>query len=272
LMAALGLSGRESKNFVPVDWVSEVMVHILNHPEHHGKTYHLTPQHRVPLATWCEVVEEVVKAQLAKLTSTGRVTKGDLPLEMIFRDGMEVYQSYWRDDPEFDITNTTVAAPHMPCPEIDRETLMKLCRFAVETNFGWPRSRSVLPDIDVQQYLSYLPAANNGSTRSPAIESGLGLQVNGPGGGQWQLFVQNGRVVTAEQGLASDSATTCYLNSKTFERLASSDYTAKQLIQSGHVAIEGKSIEIREVEKVLQDIVTGASRVVSKKKLNKATV
>jgi thioester reductase-like protein len=272
LMAALGLTGRESKNFVPVDWVSAVMVHILSHPEHHGKTYHLSPRHRVPLSMWCEVVEEVIKSQLAQLTSTGRSTKNEFPLEMIFRDGMEVYQSYWKDDPEFDITNTNIAAPRLPCPEIDRDTLMKLCRFAIETNFGWPKLRPVLPDIDVQQHLSYLPAANNGSKRLPAIEADLGLQVNGPGGGQWQLFVRNGRVTAVEQGLASDSAATCYLNSKTFQRLIAGECTAKQMIQSGRVSIEGKAIEVGEVEKALQDIVAGHSRVVSKKKLNKATI
>jgi thioester reductase-like protein len=272
LMAALGLSGSESKNFVPVDWVSAVMVYIISHPEHHGTTYHLTPQHRVPLTMWCEVVEEVIKTQIAQLAAAGRRANGDFPLDTLFRDGMDVYQSYWRDDPEFDTANTAIAAPHLPCPQIDRDTLMTLCRYAIDTNFGWPRARPVLPDIDVQQHLSYLPAANNGSTRSSTTEAGLGLQVNGPGGGQWQLAVRDDRVVAAEQGLASDGAARCYLNSKSFQRLTIGECTVKQLIQSGCVLIEGKAMEVHEVEKVLQDIVAGNARVVSKKKLNKASV
>jgi thioester reductase-like protein len=36
--ARFGISGHETKNLVPVDWVSAVMSHIITHPEHHGKT------------------------------------------------------------------------------------------------------------------------------------------------------------------------------------------------------------------------------------------
>src|SRR5260221_964526 len=45
---SFGVSGHETKNLVPVDWVSAVMTHVITHPEHHGKTYHLTPLHPVP--------------------------------------------------------------------------------------------------------------------------------------------------------------------------------------------------------------------------------
>ncbi len=41
------LNGDESKNLIPVDWVSAVMSYIITHPKHHGKTYHLTPLHPV---------------------------------------------------------------------------------------------------------------------------------------------------------------------------------------------------------------------------------
>jgi thioester reductase-like protein len=272
LMTALGLSGSDSKNLVPVDWVSAAMVYILGHPEHHGNTYHLTPRHRVPLTMWCEVVEEVIKKQLAQLAAAGRRAKGDFPLETLFRDGMDVYQSYWKDDPEFDTANTAIAARHLPCPQIDRDTLITLCRYAIDANFGWPRARPVPPEIDVQQHLSDLTAANNGSTRTSTVETGLGLQVSGPGGGQWQLTIQDGRVLAAEQGLASASAAMCYLNSKSFLRLKTGQCTVEQLIQSGRVVIEGKSMTDHEVERILQDIVAGPAQVAIKKKLAKAAV
>src|SRR5690606_12644003 len=34
LFTLFGLTGREQKNFVPVDWISAAMVHILARPEH----------------------------------------------------------------------------------------------------------------------------------------------------------------------------------------------------------------------------------------------
>src|SRR5262249_37673737 len=39
----LNLTGEEPRNLVPVDWVSAVIAHLVQRPEHHGRTYHLTP-------------------------------------------------------------------------------------------------------------------------------------------------------------------------------------------------------------------------------------
>ena len=52
-----------------------------------------------------------------------------------FRDQMKIYESYWKDDPEFDLSNTHRAAPHLPCPEVTEEMLVRLCKYAIESNF-----------------------------------------------------------------------------------------------------------------------------------------
>ena len=38
LLEAIQNQGHERKNLVPVDWISQVMTHIILHPEHHGNT------------------------------------------------------------------------------------------------------------------------------------------------------------------------------------------------------------------------------------------
>ena len=77
-----------------------------------------------------------------------------------FREQMKVYQSYWSDDPEFDSTATERACPHLPCPEITREVMARLARFAIEVNFGWPREASIVPTYTVGSQLSkWLPGA-----------------------------------------------------------------------------------------------------------------
>ncbi len=54
------MNGNERKHLVPVDWVSAVMAHIVDSPEHHGKTYHLTP--RVPLTM--RLIRDVLEAEV----------------------------------------------------------------------------------------------------------------------------------------------------------------------------------------------------------------
>ena len=57
--------------------------------------------------------------------------------EDLFFQHMEVYNSYWREDPQFDTTNTQFAAPHLPCPLVDRTMLRHLTRIAIANKFSW---------------------------------------------------------------------------------------------------------------------------------------
>lgn len=53
----ISLDGTETKNFIPVDWVSEVISYLVTHPRHHGQTYHLTPRERVSTEMIRDVLE-----------------------------------------------------------------------------------------------------------------------------------------------------------------------------------------------------------------------
>lgn len=131
------MNGNERKHLVPVDWVSAVMAHIVNTPENHGKTYHLTP--RVPLTM--RLIRDVLEAEVGfygvEFYGAGERRKDSSENEDMFFQHMEVYNSYWRDDPQFDTTNTLAAAPHLPCPIVDRAMLRHLTRVAIQNRFSW---------------------------------------------------------------------------------------------------------------------------------------
>ena len=57
--------------------------------------------------------------------------------EDILFQQMQVYSSYWRDDPVFDSTNTQQAVPARPCPHVDRKMLILMAGFALEQCFNW---------------------------------------------------------------------------------------------------------------------------------------
>ncbi|MFN0198576.1 MAG: SDR family oxidoreductase [Planctomycetaceae bacterium] len=131
------LSGHESKNLIPVDWVSEVMSYVISHPEHHGKTYHLTPLHPVTTRLFRDVLEEVCGSYGAMFLGPDAEFDHPSEPEKLFYEHMQVYNSYWRDDPVFDCTNTLQAAPHLPSPYVNREMLVRLAKIAVDMNFTW---------------------------------------------------------------------------------------------------------------------------------------
>jgi thioester reductase-like protein len=193
------LEGYETKNLVPVEWVSAVMAHVFTHPEHHGKTYHLTPRHRVPARLLGDVLEQECSFYAVHFQHDGEEAAAITEIEQTFRELIGVYATYWRDDPVFDSTNTETAAPHLPCPSMDRSTLLMMARVAIETNFAAPRSKPIPVALDVHKLLEGWTDSEVETARTPA--EAIHFEVDGPGGGQWTLSTRGGQIVAAELGV-----------------------------------------------------------------------
>jgi thioester reductase-like protein len=136
LVALLGVGADDGKNFVPVDWVSDVVSHAVQSPAARGRTYHLTHPNPVPMDTVGRLVQQAVETY----SRAAQADDPDLCDERWFADTMreqlDIYRSYLRNDPTFDRTNTLALAGHMPCPDLDMPTLMRMARFAIEHDFG----------------------------------------------------------------------------------------------------------------------------------------
>lgn len=253
LQEVLHLTGHESKNFVPVDWVSAAMTEIYCNESHHGGTYHLTPRSRAPIATVKRVMEESF-LKFAELTYKSTEATFDwAEFERYFLDGMSVYRSYWGEDPDFDYSNTARALPHLPCPELDEAMIQRMCKFAIESNFGWPVRPPVRPELEINEHLGQLPHVN-GRPISTDNSVFLGLQVNGEGGGQWELVLRDGRIVAAEPGLSSRCTATYYLNANTFKRLKASETSVEEVLNTGRVVIEGNGVPMDQLARVLKRV------------------
>ncbi|MCA8984577.1 MAG: SDR family oxidoreductase [Planctomycetaceae bacterium] len=131
------LDGSENKNFVPVEWVSAVMAHVISHPEHHGQTYHLTPRNPVTVQTLHLALQAAAKFYGSQLMGKDFFVTDPVDVEKFFYEHIQIYNSYWRNDPHFDSSNTKAVAPHLPCPYIDYQKLVFLARTAIEMNFTW---------------------------------------------------------------------------------------------------------------------------------------
>lgn len=150
------LAGEEMKNLVPVDWVSAVITDIVGRRERWEETYHLTPAEPVSVATIRDVIERAIgyegNTQFTGRHSSEEATKapnsaGGLGSEMesAFYEQMQVYATYWRNDPTFDRSHLLQAVPHLPCPRLDFDRLLNLAETAVEMNFKYrdPRQTKV---------------------------------------------------------------------------------------------------------------------------------
>ncbi|HLA84287.1 MAG TPA: SDR family oxidoreductase [Thermoguttaceae bacterium] len=249
LIAAMGLDGTERKNFVPVDWVSRVITHIHGRPEHHGQTYHLAPRRRVPVAMCQEVLERTLSEYVRQNPDRRPEAEDAAQLQATFIDQMGAYQAYWRDDPEFDLTNTHRAAPHLPCPDVDLPMLMRMADYAMKTNFGWPRLQPELPQFDVADHLHATLPIESSLNGNGTLK--IGVQVNGPGGGQWTVAVDGRTPVAAEVGLTTNLNALVYLNSKTFEQCVRGQCTPQTAAERGLLTTESNGPSTEELLTVL---------------------
>jgi nucleoside-diphosphate-sugar epimerase len=234
LLEVLGMTGHEVKNLVPVDWVSAVMTRIIGDRSLHGHTYHLTSTRPTPVSRLCRVFEELVVEMAAVLAAARTVagpTKGaagfdPAMLARLFEDQMHVYKAYWSDDPRFDSSACSAAVPDLPSPELDDETIRRLCRFAISNRFRWPPPGRAVRTVTARGLLERRLGA--ASWEAPSGGQLVGLSAAGGGGGQWTIRCEAGRPVGLHVGLPSDGAAVIHGAARTLEQLlqASGDEAA----------------------------------------------
>ncbi|MDR1493925.1 MAG: SDR family oxidoreductase [Planctomycetaceae bacterium] len=208
----LGMKPDDVKNYVPVDWIAEATAYIIRNESLHCSCYHLAPENRTRMDATSRIMAEGVRNY-----KTGKTINAEhINMEKLFAtflEQMEVYKSYWRCDPVFDMTNTLNAAPHLPPPIVDEPMLRRLVRYAITSNFGWPVSKPVSIPFDAAEYIKTNFKATMSRREKPLI---FGLRVTGLGGGDWTV---NAVTKKFQSGLPNETAPLMTLNSTTFQRL-----------------------------------------------------
>ncbi|TWU18670.1 SDR family oxidoreductase [Allorhodopirellula heiligendammensis] len=263
LVATLGLSGDEEKNFVPVDWVSNAISSIVCDRDLHGRTYHLTAERR----TSCELLademhevfsehalevlwQEVEKSKASRKFANGKPTSPkEEPtfsvetMQASFRSQMEIYQAYWRNDPVFDRTQLTAALPHLPPPAVDRECIRRLCRYALKKNFGWPRPPVVMPAFNAAAKLRSQGFHSQPQATSDVRPSDLNLRILGDGGGDFavRFSPDNAEATWVNAGFDVNQTRTCVMSAATLQRLIDEDFSLPRAISLGAVVMMSAS-------------------------------
>jgi len=203
----LNMTGDEPRNIVPVDWVSQVMCRLMATPEARGKTFHLSPTQ--PLTP-----RQVTEFAHRRFNSRGVTfersedTDGRLnEIDQLAHDTITTYKDYEASDPHFDTRNLLEFTADIPCPVIDDEMLDCYCRFAEQDKWGKRRQSDPVVPFRVRDYLQQRIPSNNGTNgNGNGRTSVMGLNVLGPGGGQWKLDLHGDAVSALSVGLPLDNA------------------------------------------------------------------
>ena len=153
------------------------------------------------------------------------------------------YRSYWRDEPQFDCTATLAALPDKPCPPMTDEVLTRLCEYAIDARFGWPRKLALPLKFSAGEWLrrrlradtfdGHLPPDGDAQRRQA-----IGLTVTGSGGGCWTILGDARGGLLCREGRAP-AESEVRMNSRTFQDLVEGATTLEQTLRQARVMVRG---------------------------------
>jgi len=221
----LNMTGDEKRNIVPVDWVSAVLCRLIETPGAHGGTYHLAP--KVPLTP-----REIIEAGYKYFNSYGveyfgpeanaAGTAGEM--DKAFKENRVIYESYESTDPDFDTSSTDRFTEDLPCPKIDEAMLHRFWKYGEEDRWGKRRPPRAKAPFWADQQLQAAATqgwTSEGSSRTDGSEAPLaiGLDILGPGGGQWQVLLRGDRLEEAQTGLPHEPAAILRISTNQWQEL-----------------------------------------------------
>ncbi len=212
----LPVQGDEGRNLVPVDWVSKVICHLLDHPAAGGRTFHLAPRVTITAREFFKVAYDYFNAYGVEFCGTDWKFAADTSVfEKALITHGTAYRDYELTDPQFKTTNLNRFAGHLPCPVIDEFILRRYLRFGEQ--HGWGKRRSPAPTVDawaedvLRSALAVLRDGEFGELLGLS-EHSVGFDVIGPGGGQWQIEYRGLNRPVVTPGLPAGDAPILHLS------------------------------------------------------------
>jgi thioester reductase-like protein len=243
----LPMSGDEERNIVPVEWVSQVITHLLRTPAALGKTFHLAPKHGI-------TPNELIQYCYRYFGSTGvefcPELEGKAPVENEFSskvfDSIRIYQDYDTSDPHFDTTNLDKFAGHLECPVLDQAVIERYLEFGERDRWGKAKPPTIELSHDGQacverlseeigdllQQLDLADLEGRG-TNDPAWGPGnsdqqIGFQLLGPGGGPFTVTVAPTGHSQVRLGISPRPTILLQMSVRSLQKWLASDYTQRR--------------------------------------------
>ncbi len=254
----LPMNGDEPRNLVPVDWVSRVVSHIFCTPAAHGRTFHLAPNKCVTPREIIDYCYTYFNSCGVEFCGSNATRTGDSDFAKRFFENVSIYESYETSDPHFELHNLEKFAGQFECPKIDQEMILRFIEFGQANR--WGKRREVVPDVErcFDSQLTYV--AKSASRVLGRIETAgggplvrFGLDIRGPGGGQWQMTATSGGEFEVTAGLPDDSCPILVMDDNQVNRLLAETQTPNAFTSENRCPI---SIWSNPIESMLATVIS----------------
>lgn len=276
----IGTEGTESRNIVPVDWVSQAINSIVRQPSRHGEIYHLTNPAQTEDREIVVAMERALRASVTSEYRAGRFAGNtEKPEEInldVFRHQMEAFRSYFHADPPFDNSRFSATGICPPCPPVGEMTLTRAFDFAVAARFEnheitaalpletEPRRRveKLIAHSDTSRISPAVNGASNSTNHKPSEQSyhfekntslaeGLRLALSGSGGGCWQICLDPSGVRCDMPNVRDDEGCQFYGSAVAFRAWLEGEFSLEDGIRSGLFVITGSGNDLECVSELI---------------------
>lgn len=237
----LGFGGEERKNIVTVDWVAAMIAEIYLRPALHGSTYHLTS----PAGTSASVLEDGFRAavQSSGMKLPPRRAEATALIDKHAAPFFAAFKPYFKDDPKFDRANTVHAME--VCGEADLEelTVESLRDFCMRQTKPLGQATAIKSERSV--WTAFVSRVENRLTsidsKSQNRSSFTGLELSGPGGGQWLIEI-TANDLKVHVGAAKAAAVRWLATADTMNLLLDGGLSIEAALKKGLLMIENDAM------------------------------
>lgn len=265
-----GIGANDSRNVVPVDWVSAAITNLMHREDSRGRVFHITNPNPVKNRDIVAAIAEVLSRHFQDAGT--EVVENTTFLESLdgLNDQLDVYRAYFSVDPVFDTTNVSQSGTCPPCPKIGLEELVRIFSYAVDAEFknedfrsGKKASHQALDlfrriaaetqvcrcaDATFHEADSLeLQADSNTNETTPVVR----VIISGPGGGCWQISLINGRAFCHRPEETDESLPLLYSSAITFEKWLRGTMEFEEAIRSGAFVLVGTGQQVDSVHRCL---------------------
>ena len=270
-----GIGAEDSRNVVPVDWVSEALMALIHRTDSAGQIFHLTnPTPVLNREIVCAMVK-VLKQHFQKSDYENSANAVFMESLDSLNNQLDVYRSYFSVDPLFDTTNVSRVTSCPGCPKLGVDDLVKMFSFAVQSEFKNEDFRAE-KRLDAQPYellrhfatdamfrgvgnqtqSSSNASASIGTNRSIGNEDGSSmprtrLVISGSGGGSWDLRLENGQVVCDRPNDVGGGETLIYISAQVFRDWLRGVTSVDQAIKTGAIVLMGQDLAFEFIQQLL---------------------
>ncbi len=271
----LPLSGDSPCHLVCVDWVSRAIIGLLDRPQWHGRTFHLTGTAPVPARLIRDVAVEVFGFDGVQMVGPHGWNNSS-HLEETFWEGVQEYWPYLAGTPAFTDYHLRAALPHLPAPVIDRLLLGRLFRFAANewrvVSGGWREPKCQVlstqyPVLSTQYSVSATPpdaprpssptthhpppiadyierifphqARKSALARTAGLDLVVSFDIQGSGGGQWSCEWSAGELHQVGRGLSDRARVVYRLDVTTFAAIVAGRLSPQQAFFERAIEVTG---------------------------------